>query len=92
MKPTGPWFAWLSRAIIAAHAGDEALVPPNTAHWGNGGLELPAGPRNDSGASTPPWIAALKDTSGVSLPSASTVLPSRVGNLWGRLFWYEGRS
>src|SRR5208337_1969327 len=37
-NPSGRPFAWLARAMIPAHAGDAALVPPNTAH-------LPRNPR-----------------------------------------------
>lgn len=65
---------------MAARAGDAALVPPKT----------PQRPANPKCARKPPWMAELKDMSGVVLPLRTTVPPRIVLNFDGRLFWKLG--
>ena len=78
MNPTGPPFTWFASAMIAANAGELALVPPKTAQT----------PRNPRYVRTPPLTAELNERSGTSLlPAAETVFPSSVRNELGSADW-----
>jgi hypothetical protein len=59
--------------MIAAHAGEAALVPPKTTQRPAVYPSQLIALAGDMYASTPPSDAALKETSGVALPPLFTV-------------------